>query len=179
MNVIGCLVVVGRVRLAATLSPTGQLWLHITHHHQCEGGESKARCPRIMLETDLCVFLPGRTLESALGCVSSLRSTSWLSTSSTRGWRWWKSLCTGEKEWSWSAQSHTLKRDHVMIPSVFFAACTARQASAPTHGCCLTWWQCVWLPFTPVMRSSSTGQFHTHTHTRPPNPFTCALCVWR
>lgn len=50
----------------------------------------------------VCVL--GRILGSALDCVSSLRSTSWLSTSSTPGWRSSRSSSTGER------LSHTAER---------------------------------------------------------------------
>lgn len=46
----------------------------------------------------------------------------------------------------------------------FFPACTAPQGIAPTPGSCPTWWPCAWLPSTPAMKSSSTGQLLNHCH---------------
>lgn len=39
-----------------------------------------------------------------------------------------------------------------------FPACMAPRGTAPIPGSCPTWWPCAWLPSTPAMKSSSTGQ---------------------
>lgn len=123
---------------------------------------------------DFVFSILGRISESVLGCVSSLRSTFWLWTSWTAGWRLLRSSFTGERvnqsstvdttAWSWPCRLQKLW-NYTENPNTLMcvAACTVQRGSARTHVSCRTWWQCVWLRFTPVMKSSSTGQSELNT----------------